>query len=209
MSVRRRSAVRCDEPGRGDVDTLECRGRGRRVSSLTTRTYIGIMYKPTLFDRYGPDAGNIVRALSYAGVVFGLTVVLFSAASLKLEPPLPFGWTIVWILCGSTGSSALACLAGLAVSSTSGALVKRVALDGASTPYSEQYSYQQALVMQGRIDDALASFEAVIAEKPRVNDAGRAVSELRRLVDRYPCSPAADHARAALATLKAKLHADA
>jgi len=144
----------------------------------TTRTDIGIMYKPTLFDRYGPDAGNIMRALSYAGVVFGLTVPLFSAASLKLEPPLPFGWTIVWILCGSTGSSALACLAGLAVSSTSGALMKRVALDGASTPYREQYSYQQTLVMQGRIDDALASFEAVIAERPDAIDPRIKAAEL-------------------------------
>ena len=39
-------------------------------------------------------------------------------------------------------------------------------VDGASTPYVEQYSYQQALVMQGRVDDALASFEAIIAERP-------------------------------------------
>ncbi|MGH7622660.1 MAG: tetratricopeptide repeat protein, partial [Gemmatimonadaceae bacterium] len=132
----------------------------------------------------------------------------------------------------------------------------RFAVDGTSTPYKEQYSYQQALVMQGRLDDALESFEAVIAEQPAAIDArlraaelyardkgnharaaelfrqvqriesvsagefvlatnrlvdllsgplgesGRALVELRRLIERYPSLPAAEHARAVLRRMK-------
>ncbi|HLJ18563.1 MAG TPA: tetratricopeptide repeat protein, partial [Stellaceae bacterium] len=117
---------------------------------------------------------------------------------------------------------------------------------------------QQALVMRGQIDAALASYEAVIAERPDAVDArlraaevylkeradhrraaelfravqriatitpgqdvyvtnrlvdlltgplddpGRALVELRRLIERYPDSPAAGHARQALAALRAR-----
>jgi TolA-binding protein len=37
-----------------------------------------------------------------------------------------------------------------------------------------------------------------------LNDPGRALVELRRLIERYPGSAAADRARDALATLKAR-----
>jgi tetratricopeptide (TPR) repeat protein len=131
-------------------------------------------------------------------------------------------------------------------------------IDGSSTPYTEQYSEQQALVMQGKLDEALASFESVIKEKPEsidariraaelyardkgnhqraaelfrqaqrvptiahgqdvyvahrlvdlftgpLNEPRRALVELRRLIERYPLSAAADRARGALATLKAR-----
>ena len=39
-------------------------------------------------------------------------------------------------------------------------------------------------------------------------DTGRALVELRRLIERYPGSAAATHARAALATLKPRVHRD-
>jgi hypothetical protein len=42
-----------------------------------------------------------------------------------------------------------------------------------------------------------------------LEDPGRALGELRRLVDRYPGSAAAVHARAALVTLKLRVHGDA
>ena len=132
------------------------------------------------------------------------------------------------------------------ISNSVGWTFKRFIVDGASTPYVEQYSYQQALVMQGRADDALASFEAIIAERPSaidarlraaelydrerkdfgraaalfrevqrlpttspgqfifvtnrlvdlytgpLNEPGKALVELRRLIERHPGSPAAD-----------------
>lgn len=144
------------------------------------------------------------------------------------------------------------------LSNSAGSAYEHLMVTGSSTPYTEQYSYQQALVMQGRQDDALESFEAVIAEKPDSVDArikaaeryardkgnsaraaelfrevqripavsageyiyatnrlvdlftgplqepGRALVELRRLIERHPDSAAAAHARGALADLKAR-----
>ncbi|HEX3867480.1 MAG TPA: hypothetical protein VHV78_12045 [Gemmatimonadaceae bacterium] len=135
-------------------------------------------------------------------------------------------------------------------------------VDGHSTPYAEQYSYQQALVMRGELDAALESFEAVIAENPTgvaprikaaelydrekrdhrraaelfrdaqripsittgefvyvtnrlvdlfvgpLGDPGRALVELRRLMDRCPGSAAAKSARQALTVIKARMNAD-
>jgi tetratricopeptide (TPR) repeat protein len=51
-------------------------------------------------------------------------------------------------------------------------------VDGSSTPYRAQYSYQQALVMQGKVDEALASFEAIIAERPDDADVRIGAGEL-------------------------------
>jgi hypothetical protein len=220
------------------------------------------MYKPTLFDRFGADAGSIVHAIAYGVMVFGLCIPLFAAASQKLEHPLSLGWMIPWVFGCSLGCAGFTTGVGLLVSGVAGNTWKHLTVDGSSTPYKEQYSYQQALVMRGQLDDALESFEAVIAEKldavdPRIRaaelysrekrnharaaelfrevqriatiapgedvyvtnrlvdlltgplaDPGRALTELRRLVDRYPKSAGAVHARSALATLKARLHAD-
>jgi tetratricopeptide (TPR) repeat protein len=155
--------------------------------------------------------------------------------------------------------AAIAGLGGIGISRASGWSVRKLfRMDGSSTPYVEQYSYQQALVMEGKLDEALESFEAVIAEKPNeidprvkaaelydrdkknhvraaelfrevlriepcpagtyvyvtnrlvdlytgpLNEPGKALVELRKLIDRLPGSAAAEQARAALATLKAR-----
>jgi outer membrane protein assembly factor BamD (BamD/ComL family) len=49
------------------------------------------------------------------------------------------------------------------LSTLAGNSYAHIMVSGASTPYTEQYSYQQSLVMKGDLDGALASFEAVIA----------------------------------------------
>jgi hypothetical protein len=209
-------------------------------------------YKPTLFDRHGPAAGEMLRALGYGVMVFGLVAGVLIART-------GFHW---WTIPIAAGAGVVAGGAGWLIGEMVGGAWKRFAVDGASTPYKEQYSYQQSLVMQGRVDDALESFEAVIAEKPEevsprikaaelyarekqnhrraaalfrevqrvagvaigedvyasnrlvdlytgpLNEPGRALVELRRLAERYPGSPAAQHAREALATLKAQSRAD-
>ena len=131
-----------------------------------------------------------------------------------------------------------------------------LATGGHGSASENQFSYQESLVMQGRVDDALASFEALIAAsataiEPRIlaaelysrnpanarraaellreaqripaitpgrdtyvtnrlvdlltgplADPGRALVELRRLIERYPNSTAARHAREAIARIK-------
>jgi hypothetical protein len=133
---------------------------------------------------------------------------------------------------------------------------------GASTPYQEQFSYQESLAAKGDVAAALASYEAVIAERPNdlaprlraaelyagrgkeptraaalyreirdstaattrdalyassrlvdlyagpLDEPGRALVELRRIIERFPSSAAAKGAREALPRLKARLAAE-
>src|SRR5512138_3921674 len=113
-------------------------------------------YKPTLFDRHGPAAAEMLRAFAYGLMVFGVVAGVLIART-------GFHW---WTFPIATVAGAVAGGAGWILGEMVGWGWKRFTVDGASTPYKEQYSYQQALVMQGRVDDALESFEAVIAEKP-------------------------------------------
>jgi len=213
-------------------------------------------YKPTIFDRYGPDAGNIVRAAGYGIMGFGLTFPLFCVLSRELQLGMLATFSLVGV--GSIAAGLCVGFLGAFVGNVAGNTWKRFAVDGTSTPYKEQFSYQQALVMRGRPGDALESFEAVIAERPAevdarrraaelyvsdqrnfvraaqlfreiqriptasvgdevyatnrlvdllngpLEDSGRALVELRRLIERYPRSAAAHHARAALVKLKAE-----
>ena len=133
---------------------------------------------------------------------------------------------------------------------------------GASTPYDEQFSYQESLAARGDISGALESYEALISERPTaifprtraaehyardgrdparaaelfrqvralpnasssdvryassrlvdlydgpLADPGRALVELRRIIELYPDSPLARHARTALPRLKQRLGAE-
>ena len=214
-------------------------------------------YKPTMLDRDGPDAGTRLRAYAYGVMVFGITL---AALIFTIGPGVSrFSvWQILGALLLPLVLGAIVAGVAKSLSNVAGASFKHLMVDGASTPYKEQYSYQQALVMQGRLDEALESFEAVIAEKPDSVDArvkaaelyarskgnhvraaelfreiqripsvspgeyiyatnrlvdlltgplqelGRALVELRRLIERYPASAAAEHARVALAELKAR-----
>ena len=209
-------------------------------------------YEPTLFDRHGPAAGDYLRAGG-----FGLMVTGISIFALALEGVSGL-WTVV--ACGLAGALVFGLAVG--VSQLVGNTWKRVAVDGVSTPYTEQYSREQALVMLGRVDDALASFEELIREDPAavsariraaemydrergnpqraaelfreaqqidarsagervyiahrlvdlytgpLNQPGRALVELRRLIEQFPDHPAANQAREALAVLKARYQPD-
>ena len=203
-------------------------------------------YKPTFFDRHGPDGALRLRAIGKAAAVFAISVIGFAL----------YGHLTMAIIAACFAVAAFVAWAPLALANGAGATYKRFMVDGTSTPYVEQYSYEQSLVMQGRVDDALASFEAIIADQPtaidprlraaehydrekknfrraaalfrevqRIDSAsygqfifvtnrladlyagplaepGKALVELRRLIALHPTSPAAEHARVALARLK-------
>jgi tetratricopeptide (TPR) repeat protein len=212
-------------------------------------------YKLTLFDRHGPDGMLRIKAIGYGIMVLGLTIPLFGAAAVKLGLTNPL-FVLLFVAACALGSGAAAYFTGLHVSTAVGESIKTVTISGASTPYVDQFSYQQSLVMQGKVDEALESYEAVITEKPtrvdvRIRAAelylakkgnarraaelfreaqgismisvgddvyvtnrlvdlftgplgapGRALIELRRLIDRYPNSAAAVQSREVLARLK-------
>jgi len=207
-----------------------------------------------MFDRHGPEAGNRLKAYGYGLIVFGLSVPMSIALSAKLGLGL-LGLILVTLLGGLTLCSAAVFL-GLRGGQAAADVATFVTLGGSSTPYEEQFSREQALVMKRDYAGALALFEQRLADAqddPRVRIAaadlyathganpqraaelyrevqrlpavgsgqdiyvtnkladlflgplkqpGRALVELRRLVDRYPGSAAADHARTAIANLK-------
>ena len=196
----------------------------------------------------------MLRAAGFAVTVCMCTVVLAVVLTWKLQLHgfSAFAFTLV---VGPTMGIAVTWL-GFRAGSAVGDGWKAIAVDGTSTPYKEQYSSQQSLVMQGKLDEALESFEAVIAEQPAavdprlraaelyardkgnhrraaelfrevqrielvssgdfvyathrlvdlltgpLADPGRALVELRRLIERYPDGQAAESARTALTALK-------
>jgi hypothetical protein len=209
-------------------------------------------YKVTFFDRHGPDAALRIRAAAYSFTVLGTILGVCIARGAPL--------VVTLVLCLTLPPLTL--VGSLWLSHSAGRAMRYVTAGGSSTPYEEQYSQEQALVMQRDYAAALELFEQRIARSPgdaRVRIAAaelhathggnprraaelyrevqrmpavaigqdvyvsnrladlylgplgeprRALVEFRRLIDRYPGSAAADHARAALTNLKADLLQD-
>lgn len=117
-------------------------------------------YRRTLGDRYGGDIAQFYRAAGWAAA--GATMVIPAAALISS------GWTMILV------GAALFVMAWLAIMvvtrmilSPPSAVVKYVlAPTGESTPYEEQFSQEDALVMQERVPEALALFEQRIAAEP-------------------------------------------
>jgi tetratricopeptide (TPR) repeat protein len=152
-------------------------------------------YKTTLFDREGPDAGIKIKAYSYAAIAGGLSVpVFFGFSSMAgLGPAATMALVILGpvLLTFGVGKMVLRMLR------TAGEAVRVVLEGGSSTPYTEQYSYQQTLVMQGRLDEALESYEAIMAEPESAVDVKIRAAELyAREAKRY--DRAAELLRAAI-----------
>ena len=117
-------------------------------------------------DRNGPDAGLKIRTFRYSIIVFPLALALWSTLITR-----KFGMSgpkaMVLILFAAAATTALAYFAGLASANSAGAVARAYTLpSGSSTPYEEQFSYQDALAARGDVAGALESFEAVIAERP-------------------------------------------
>jgi tetratricopeptide (TPR) repeat protein len=211
-------------------------------------------YRPTLLDRRGPEGALVFRAMGRglpAGVIGAILFALIGAR-LRLEGPALMAFTLV----GALTLVAIAAMIALKLGDAAGHVARYVLTGGDSTPYQDQFSHEQALVMRREYDAALALFEQRIAADPSdprsrvaaadlyatdgrnveravalyrqvqripgiqagqdiyvsnrladlylgpLNTPGRALVELRRIVQRYPGTAAAQHARSAIANLK-------
>lgn len=130
-------------------------------------------YRRTLLDRLGPDRFHVLKAVGWAG--FGAVMMVPVAYFHR-----PFGWPAavavpLAFLVSWAGIVAVALLV-----MHPAATVARFYLTptGASTPYQEQFSREQALVMQGRVAEALALFEERIAADPAAVEARIQAAEL-------------------------------
>lgn len=217
-------------------------------------------YKRTWMDRVGGDAGYQMRAYGYGLQVFGITTgAVFLIMAQGGGRVSAFSIVITLLISAAVGS--LVTFMALKFASGSGAVMKAFTLpSGNSTPYEEQFSYQESMIARGDVDGALESFEAIIAECPDsvnvrlkaaehyaarrrnpkraaelfvearkiagvtsrdaiyatsrlidlydgpLDEPGRALVEMRRVIEQYPDSAVAKHARAALPSLKARIN---
>ena len=215
-------------------------------------------YKRTVFDQRGPEAAHFLQAVSsliipiVAGGLIGGALAVRNAYQAALVVVSALGGSIVfavgwWFFVTRTSHGA---------GNVLGAFIQP---SGAGS-YERQYSQEDALVMRGDVEGALASYEEIILEapadpQPRMRAADlcaksalreraeilyrsvqrlprvasrddiyvsnrlvdlylawpghemNGLRELRRIIDTYPESDAAKHARAGLVNLKRQLGA--
>ena len=209
-------------------------------------------------EHLGGDSALQGKALGYGVLVTGVT---FGAGLiLSLLGGVPSFAAVLALLVVGLALGLLTAYMGSRMGEGAGLVVQSfVQPSGDSTPYEQTFSYQEAMIMRGKITEALESFEAIIAEQPglvaprlraaehyaRGNrnptraaelfrevraipdvpvrdaiysssrlvdlydgplaDPGRALVELRRIIELYPGSAVATHARAALPALKQRM----
>lgn len=127
-------------------------------------------YKVTFFDRHGPAAEQQIKALGYALVVFGFSAIMFAVVAGAKLGYGPLGTILFTLLCSSTLSAA-AFYFGLGGGEIAAEVTEYVTAGGSSTPYEEQFSREQALVMQRDYAGALELYEQRILaakDEPRV-----------------------------------------
>jgi hypothetical protein len=219
-------------------------------------------YRPTWFDREGPDATFRLKATVWSIMAFPVALALAFVVATRVKGMSAFPASLVSLAAAVACSVALYRTT-LGSTNAAGAAIRMVTLpSGQSTPYEEQFSYQESLAARGDVAGALVSYEAVIAERPiavaprlraadlyagrgkdpsraaalyreirdnsgastrdalyassrlvdlydgPLNEPGRALVELRRIIERFPDSAAARGARDALPRLKARLAAE-
>jgi len=134
-------------------------------------------YKQTRMDRLGPDAANILRSAGWGLVIGAVFFPIISAAASQILH-LSRGPTLGVAFVGSVVIGGLVIWVPLIAANMGEKAFHAVMTRGGTSPYTEQNSYQQALVMQGGLDEALASLEAIIAEPGSTLDVRIRAAEL-------------------------------
>src|SRR3954469_16725904 len=160
-------------------------------------------YKRTLFDKYGPEAADQARIASW------LIVPIVAGGGIGAAWFVQKGFSAAWVITGALlgavlGGAALALVA-TSASQGGGALLRSFIQPG-GTAMDRQYSLEDAMVMRGDVESALASYEKIILEspndpQPRIRAAELLAKSgmrdraenLLRSVQRLPGVPARDH----------------
>jgi hypothetical protein len=111
-------------------------------------------YKPTFFDKHGPDAADRLRVVYWLIIPVGAGGGIGGALAVRrgYTPSMIRLWTWFFAMGISRGAGK--------------AFASFIQPSGATTPYERQYSQEDTLVMRGDVEGALASYEAIIAEAP-------------------------------------------
>lgn len=122
-------------------------------------------WKHSLFDKYGPDAADLVKTATWLPVwgVAGGGIGCALAIKAGLSVPV----VVISAIAGAvlTGLIAARLVIGTSrgIGSAFGAFIQP---SGDHTPYERQYSAEDSLVMRGDVEGALSSYEGIIAESP-------------------------------------------
>lgn len=121
-------------------------------------------YKVTFFDKHGPSGVVRLQAIQLAAKAFGAGILMAGALGhLKFGlSGLPF---ILFTLLGGLTLGGIAMFVGLQMGNAAGEVASRVYMGGNTTPYEDQFSEEQAKVMQRDYAGALELFEHKIAER--------------------------------------------
>jgi hypothetical protein len=122
-------------------------------------------YKRTFLDRHGPVGALRLVAGGHAIFVFGLSLPMFLVLGVK---KLGLGgWHLLLFTLGAAVTlGILAAVFGLWLGDSAAVGATKIYAGGDSTPYEDQFSEEQALVMQEKFGAALDSFEHRIATNP-------------------------------------------
>jgi len=136
-------------------------------------------YKVTFLDRLGPAGLIRLQMLKYGLVTFGAGLLMLSVvADRKLGLT---GWRfIVFTLVGSLTLAAVAVFVGVMTAEGAGTVAARVYMGSDTTPYEDQFSQEEALVMQRDYAAALALYEQRITASQRDPRARIAAADLYR-----------------------------
>ena len=124
-------------------------------------------YKPTFVDRHGPAAELYIKSVGFGVLAFIITFAVTSVHGVTWKTFL-----------GSVGAGVLTGGLGPLLGYLASRFASTIVYGASSTPYVPQYSYQDSLIQQGRLADALESFEALIAEQPTAADVRIRAAEL-------------------------------
>jgi tetratricopeptide (TPR) repeat protein len=124
-------------------------------------------YKPTLYDKHGPEAAQIFQTAS--SLIIPVVAGALIGGALAARRGLSGLLIILWALAGSVLLGAWWWLFVTRLSRGAGKAFGEFIQPSASGSYERQYSHEDAMVMRGDVGGALASYEEIILEAP--NDA--------------------------------------
>ena len=119
-------------------------------------------YKRSLFDRQGPEAAHFMQTVSSLIIPVVAGAFIGGALAVKNPPAL----IVVSTLGGSVVFALWWWYFVTRLSHGAGKVFGEFIQPSAAGSYERQYSHEDALVMRGDVQGALASYEKIIAEAP-------------------------------------------
>ena len=124
-------------------------------------------YKRTVFDRHGPEAAHFLRTVS--SLIIPIVAGAFIGGALAARRDFPAALIVLSALGGSLTFAVWWWYFVTRISHGAGRTFSEFIQPSGAGSYERQYSHEDALVMRGDVEGALASYERIILEAP--NDA--------------------------------------